>query len=50
MADLFANRLIDGRTEDFSEVPTKLKSSVADLLLSQYNRPDLVPIEYGGTK
>lgn len=49
MAMLFAQRVILGKT-DFEAVPTKLKSQVADILINECGVPELVPVEYGGTK
>ena len=49
MAMLFAQRVILGKT-DFETVPTKLKSQVADILINECGVPELVPVEYGGTK
>jgi hypothetical protein len=48
MAMLFAQRVILGKTE-FNGVPAKLKSQVADILISECGLPELVPVEYGGT-
>ena len=48
MAMLFAQRVILGKTE-FNEVPAKLKSQVADILINECGLPELVPTEYGGT-
>ena len=47
MAMLFAQRVILGKT-DFEDVPTKLKSQVADILINECGLPELVPTEYGG--
>lgn len=49
MAMLFAQRVILGKT-DFDVVPAKLKQPVADILIDECDRPELVPFEYGGTK
>ena len=49
MAMLFAQRVILGKTE-FEQVPNKLKSQVADILINECGLPELVPAEYGGTK
>lgn len=49
MAMLFAQRVILGKTE-FDAVPSKLKQRVADILVNDCGLPDLVPVEYGGTK
>lgn len=48
MALLFAQRVILGKTE-FNEVPAKLKSQVADILINECGMPELVPVEFGGT-
>ncbi len=49
MAMLFAQRVILGKTE-FDAVPSKLKQQVADILVNDCGLPELVPVEYGGTK
>ena len=49
MAMLFAQRVILGKTE-FEQVPAKLKSKVATILIDECGLPELVPVEYGGTK
>lgn len=49
MAMLFAQRVILGKTE-FEQVPAKLKTQVADILINECGLPELVPVEYGGTK
>lgn len=48
MAMLFAIRVVEGRTE-FKKVPNKLKQSVADIIINDFELPELVPVEYGGT-
>ena len=48
MAMLFAQRVILGKTE-FAQVPAKLKTQVADILINECGLPELVPAEYGGT-
>ena len=48
MAMLFAQRVILGKTE-FEQVPAKLKTQVADILINECGLPELVPVEYGGT-
>ena len=48
MAMLFAQRVILGKTE-FSAVPAKLKTKVADILINECGLPELVPIEFGGS-
>jgi len=49
MAMLFACRVVDGRTESFDLVPAKLKAQVAEIIINDFNLPELVPVEYGGT-
>lgn len=49
MAMLFAQRVILGKT-GFDAVPAKLKQDVADILINECGLPELVPVEYGGTK
>lgn len=49
MAMLFAQRVILGKT-DFDDVPNKLKEQVADILVNECGLPELVPVEYGGTR
>ena len=48
MAMLFAIRVVEGRTE-FMKVPAKLKQSVADIIINDFELTDLVPAAYGGT-
>lgn len=48
MAMLFAQRVILGKT-DFSQVPAKLKTQVATILVEECGLPELVPTEFGGT-
>lgn len=48
MAMLFAQRVILGKTE-FNDVPAKLKTQVADILINECGLPELVPAEFGGT-
>lgn len=48
MAMLFACRVVEGRTE-FDAVPAKLKQQVADIIIHDFNLPEIVPVEYGGT-
>ena len=48
MAMLFACRVVEGRTE-FDRVPAKLKKQVADIIINDFNLPEIVPVEYGGT-
>ena len=49
MAMLFACRVVDGRTESFDLIPAKLKPQVAEIIINDFNLPELVPVEYGGT-
>lgn len=49
MAMLFACRVIEERTT-FEQVPRLLKQSVADIIINDFGMPELVPVEYGGTK
>lgn len=48
MAMLFACRVVEGRTE-FDQVPRMLKQQVADVLISDFGVPEIVPVEFGGT-
>nr|DAH81255.1 MAG TPA: hypothetical protein [Bacteriophage sp.] len=48
MAMFFAQRVILGKTE-FDQVPKALKQGVAEVLIDS-GLPELVPVEYGGTK
>ncbi len=48
MAMLFAQRVILGKTA-FADVPSKLKTQVATILIEECGLPELVPTEYGGT-
>lgn len=48
MAMLFAQRVILGKT-DFGQVPAKLKTQVATILVEECGLPELVPTEFGGT-
>ena len=48
MAMFFAQRVILGKTE-FEQVPKALKQGVAEVLIDS-GLPELVPLEYGGTK
>ena len=45
---LFACRVVEGRTE-FSAVPAKLKQQVANININDFELPEIVPTEYGGT-
>ena len=49
IAMLFACRVVDGRTESFNLVPAKLKAQVAEIIINDFNLPELVPVEFGGT-
>ncbi len=49
MAMLFAQRVILGKIE-FEQVPAKLKTQTADILVNECGVPELVPKEWGGTK
>ncbi len=56
MAMLYAKRIVAETTNaktgapwTFSDVPAKLKSSVASVLIEDFELPELVPSEYGGT-
>lgn len=48
MALLFAQRVILGKNT-FEEVPAKLKTQVAAVLIDECGLPELVPSEFGGT-
>lgn len=48
MAMFFAQRVILGKN-DFNDVPNSLKPGVAEILLDS-GLPELVPVEFGGTK
>ena len=48
MAMLFALRIVLGKTT-FKDVPAKLKTQVAVVLIEECGTPELVPIEFGGT-
>lgn len=48
MAMLFACRVVEDRTP-FERVPAKLKQQVADIIINDFNLPEIVPAEYGGT-
>lgn len=47
LAMLFATRIINGKST-FADVPAKLKTQVAEVLLDS-GLPELVPVEFGGT-
>ena len=48
MAMLFACRVVEGRTE-FDRVPKKLKAQVAEIIINDFDLPEIIPAEYGGT-
>ena len=48
MAMLFACRIIDEKNS-FDDVPRLLKQPVADILINDFGKPELVPVEFGGT-
>ena len=48
MAMLFACRVIEERTK-FDQVPRLLKQQVADIIISDFGMPEIIPTEFGGT-
>lgn len=48
MAMLFACRVVEERTS-FDKVPAKLKQQVADIIINDFELPEIIPTEYGGT-
>lgn len=48
MAMFFAQRVILGKTA-FEDVPKALKTKTAEILIES-GLPEMVPVEYGGTK
>ena len=48
VAMLYASRILSGK-KTFANVPDGLKAQVADYLINDCERPDLVPVEFGGT-
>ena len=48
MAMLFACRVVEGRT-DFDKVPAKLKEQVAEIIINDFNLPEMIPTEFGGS-
>ena len=48
MAMLFACRVVEGRT-DFEKVPAKLKAQVAEIIITDFGLPEIIPVEVGGT-
>ena len=49
MASLFACRVVEGRTE-FDAVPVKLKPAVGKIIVEEFGLPEIVPVEFGGTR
>lgn len=49
MAMLFACRVVEERTT-FEQVPRLLKQQVADIIIGDFGMPELVPVEFGGSK
>lgn len=49
IATLFVDRVEDGRLT-FNDVPRLLKQQVADIIVIEHNKPELVPTEFGGTQ
>lgn len=49
MAMLFACRVVEERTDFVTQVPAKLKQQVADIVVTDFGLPDLIPTEFGGT-
>ena len=49
MAMLFAQKIILTDEVTFNDVPTKLKTKVAKILIDECGVPELVPTEFGGT-
>ncbi len=45
MAMLFAIRVVEERAT-FDKVPPKLKAAVAEIIINDFDLPDLVPDEY----
>ena len=48
MAMLFACRVVEGRTE-FAQVPAKLKAQVAEIIITDFALPEMIPAEFGGS-
>lgn len=48
MAMLFACRVVEERTS-FDKVPAKLKQQVANIIINDFELPEIIPTEYGGT-
>ena len=46
MAMLFACRVVEGRT-DFEKVPAKLKAQVAEIIITDFGLPEIIPVEFG---
>lgn len=56
MAMLYASKIVMEATNPatskpwaFADVPAKLKSQVADVLINECGLPELVPTDFGGT-
>lgn len=56
MAMLYASKIVmeaknprTGVAWTFADVPAKLKSQVAEVLINECGLPELVPAEFGGT-
>lgn len=49
IAMLFATRIVLEELK-FSQVPRLLKQEVADIVVKIFGQPQLIPVEYGGTK
>ena len=49
MAMLFACRVVEDRTP-FDKVPAKLKEKVAEIIITDFDMPEIIPAEFGGTK
>lgn len=56
MAMLYASKICfeavnpkTGKAWEFSDVPSKLKAQVAEILINDCNLADLVPTQFGGT-
>ena len=48
LANLFASRIILGKNS-FNDVPAKLKTQVAKILIEDCGLPELVPTDFGDT-
>lgn len=56
MAMLYASKIVNetanrktGKPWCFADVPAKLKTQVAEILINDFDLADAVPVEYGGT-